>query len=101
MSSPTLKKMLKRQSFRDAWLEESSFAAWLQKCEDKYTARCKVCEKIIAACKSSLKCHMMTYTHQGNISLKHPQEEGRTGTSCSFRIESFCKYNREHVKCTY
>ena len=35
----------KYKSFQDGWLNDEQHESWLQKCDDVYHARCKVCSK--------------------------------------------------------
>lgn len=87
MASPPRKKIFRKQSFRDAWLEEAHFASWLEKCEDVYSARCKVCNQNFLARRSVLEAHVLTTVHKGNMALRKSGEEKETGTSCMYDIK--------------
>ncbi|KAG9431514.1 hypothetical protein HZU67_06159 [Apis mellifera carnica] len=75
MISPSPRKKFRKNTFRDAWLQDPDFALWLQKCEDPYKARCIVCKKTLITGKSTLQKHNRTLLHKRNMKGKKNEEE--------------------------
>ncbi|XP_076686770.1 uncharacterized protein LOC143378731 [Andrena cerasifolii] len=74
---PTTKK-IKRQAFREAWLQNSYFKPWLQPADDPLKAKCTVCSKLLRAKKSHLDEHAKSDIHIMKLQQK-------TGASISVR----------------
>lgn len=54
-----------KRKFRNAWLEQGLFKAWLEPVEDDpHKARCKVCKSFLAAEINSLKRHARCKLHK-------------------------------------
>ena len=41
--------------FQDIWINDDKYSQWVQKCDDLYSARCKVCSKIISVAGLGVK----------------------------------------------
>lgn len=105
MISPSPRKKFRKNTFRDAWLQDPDFALWLQKCEDPYKARCIVCKKTLITGKSTLQKHNRTLLHKRNMKGKKNEEEGVVKKSSTFISENikeaelrFCLDIVEHCK---
>nr|XP_033339071.1 uncharacterized protein LOC117227703 isoform X2 [Megalopta genalis] len=64
--TPLRTKRMYRQKFRDEWLQKAEFVLWLEKCEDVYKARCKLCDKTLRVGLTHLKKHRAGGAHQIN-----------------------------------
>ena len=64
----------KRCHFREIWLQESEFAAWLQQTKDDSNGCCKLCRKLFDISNmviGAVKSHMKSKQH--NQIMKHKQ----------------------------
>ena len=76
VSTPSLSKKPKcpprEQSFKDNWLQMTEFKTWLSKRmapDGKMKPFCKVCTCWLTSAKTSLKRHVESQKHQGNVKL--------------------------------
>ena len=73
--------------FNDQWLSDNRFCSWIEKCDSKTSARCKLCSKVIELSSmgvSSLLSHASGKKHKDkHLALKSSITlKSSTSTSC-------------------
>nr|XP_033330914.1 uncharacterized protein LOC117222954 [Megalopta genalis] len=78
-SSPPTKRRASEQTFRDKWLEDPTFSAWLAKSDNVLHAWCRACKKNLKAKKSNLDLHSTSQMHI--LSMQSLGEMGTNGST--------------------
>lgn len=70
-----------KAKFQDIWVNDDRYSQWVQKCDDLYSARCKVCSKIISVAGLGVKAldkHAEGIKHKQRV----PVGDNRITNSC-------------------
>lgn len=80
------------QKYKDEWEQDSVLRGWIEKCQNPYEARCKVCNIVINIRygKEALRRHADTEKHQATLMNNHinDQVQGKCRLLVTFTVST-------------